>query len=148
MVGTGTDRDTTQYEGHVSQLAARTAYERAGVGPKDIDVAEVHDATAFGEIAQTEMLGLVNPGEGGPAAARGETTLGGRIPVNTSGGLESKGHPIGATGLGQLFELTEQLRGTAGPRQVEGAQIAIAENGGGFHRGEEAVASVIILGKS
>lgn len=148
VVGTGTDRDTTQYEGHVSQLAARTAYERAGVGPKDIDVAEVHDATAFGEIAQTEMLGLVNPGEGGPAAARGETTLGGRIPVNTSGGLESKGHPIGATGLGQLFELTEQLRGTAGPRQVEGAQIAIAENGGGFHRGEEAVASVIILGKS
>lgn len=147
VVNTGTDRDTTQYEGHVSQLAARTAYERAGIGPQDVDVAEVHDATAFGEIVQTELLGLVGPGDGGPAAARGETTLGGRIPVNSSGGLESKGHPIGATGLGQLFELTEQLRGTAGSRQVDGARIAIAENGGGFHRGEEAVASVIILGK-
>lgn len=147
VIGTGIDRDTTLYEGHVSQLAARTAYERAGVGPQDVDVAEVHDATAFGEVVQTELLGLVEPGDGGPAAARGETTLGGRIPVNTSGGLESKGHPIGATGLGQVFELTEQLRGTAGRRQVDGARIAIAENGGGFHRGEEAVASVIILGK-
>lgn len=146
VLGTGTDRDTTTFEGHISQQVARRAYDRAGVGPEDVDVAEVHDATAFAEVLQTEMLGLVPPGEGGPAAERGETTLGGRIPVNTSGGLESKGHPIGASGLGQLFELTDQLRGAAGSRQVPGARIALAENGGGFHRGEEAVTSIVILG--
>ncbi len=78
---------------------------------------------------------------------RGETHLGGRIPINPSGGLESKGHPIGATGLGQLFELTQQLRGRAGKRQVEGARIAVAENGGGFHGVEEAAAVVTILGR-
>jgi acetyl-CoA acetyltransferase len=138
VVGTGPD---------VTRQVAARAYERAGVGPDDVDVAEVHDATAFGEILQTELLGLVPVGEGGPAAWRGETTLGGRIPVNPSGGLESKGHPLAATGLGQVFELTEQLRGACGTRQVPGARIALAENGGGFHLGEEAVASVIILGR-
>jgi len=112
-----------------------------------VGVAEVHDATAFGEILQSELLGLVDPGDGGPAAVRGDTIIGGRIPINPSGGLESKGHPLAATGLGQVFELTEQLRGTAGSRQVEGARFAIAENGGGFHAGEEAAASVIILGR-
>lgn len=146
VVGTGTDRDTTTFDGHISQRVVARAYERAGVGPADVDVAEVHDATAFAEVLQTEMLGLVPPGQGGPAAERGDTTLGGRIPVNTSGGLESKGHPIGASGLGQIFELTDQLRGAAGPRQVPGARIALAENGGGFHRGEEAVTSIVILG--
>lgn len=146
VVGTGTDRDTKTFEGHISQRVAAQAYDRAAVGPEDVDVAEVHDATAFAEVVQTEMLGLVAPGDGGPAAERGETSLGGRIPVNPSGGLESKGHPIGATGLGQVFELTQQLRGTAGSRQVSGARVAVAENGGGFHRGEEAVASVIVLG--
>jgi acetyl-CoA acetyltransferase len=147
VLGTGTDRDTTTFDGHISQQVARRAYDRAGVGPEEVDVAEVHDATAFAELLQTEMLGLVPPGEGGPAAERGETTLGGRIPVNTSGGLESKGHPIGASGLGQIFELTEQLRGAARSRQVPGARIALAENGGGFHRGEEAVTSIVILGR-
>ena len=78
-------------------------------------------------------------------AERGDTTLGGRIPVNPSGGLESKGHPIGATGLGQVFELVTQLRGEAGPRQVEGARIAIAENGGGIYGIEESVTCVTIL---
>jgi acetyl-CoA acetyltransferase len=146
VIGTGTDRDTSSFDGHISRHVAARAYEKAGVGPDDVDVAEVHDATAFGEVLQTEMLGLVPPGEGGPAAARGETTLGGRIPVNPSGGLESKGHPLAASGLGQVFELTEQLRGEAGSRQVPGARIALAENGGGFHLGEEAVASVTILG--
>jgi acetyl-CoA acetyltransferase len=145
VIGTGTDRDIRTFEGHQSRLASARAYEQAGVGPVDVDVAEVHDATAFGEILQTEMLGLVPPGEGGPAALRGETALGGRIPVNPSGGLESKGHPLAASGLGQIFELTEQLRGTAGARQVDGAQIALAENGGGFHRGEEAVTCVTVL---
>ncbi|WP_433413185.1 thiolase family protein [Microtetraspora malaysiensis] len=148
VVGTGTDRDITIFDGHLSQRVCVQAYEAAGVGAGDVDVAEVHDATAFAEILQTEMLGLVPRGEGGPCAERGETSLGGRIPVNTSGGLESKGHPIGASGLGQIFELTEQLRGAAGNRQVENARIALAENGGGFHRGEEAVTSVVILGKA
>ncbi|TFI44839.1 thiolase family protein [Rhodococcus sp. 1R11] len=146
VIGTGTDRDTTTFDGHISQVVSAEAYERAGLAPSDIDVAEVHDATAFAEVLQTEMLGLVPPGEGGAAAERGDTTLGGRIPVNTSGGLESKGHPIGASGLGQIFELTEQLRGESGSRQVPGARVALAENGGGFHRGEEAVTSIIILG--
>jgi acetyl-CoA acyltransferase len=145
VVGTGTDRDITRFEDHISRLVSVEAYEKARVGPEDIDVAEVHDATAFGEILQTEMLGLVPAGDGGPAAERGDTTLGGRIPVNTSGGLESKGHPIAASGLGQIFELTQQLRGTAGGRQVEHARVALAENGGGFHRGEEAVAAITIL---
>lgn len=148
VIGTGTDRDTGSFDGHISQHVVARAYDKAGVGPEDVDVAEVHDATAFAEVLQTEMLGLVPRGEGGPAAARGETTLGGRIPVNPSGGLESKGHPIGASGLGQVFELTEQLRGAAGSRQVPGARIALAENGGGFHRGEEAVTSIVILGGS
>jgi acetyl-CoA acetyltransferase len=146
VVGSGNDHDVTSFDGHITRQVAARAYERAGVGPEDVDVAEVHDATAFGEVLQTELLGLVPLGEGGPAAWRGETTLGGLIPVNPSGGLESKGHPLGATGLAQVFELTEQLRGTAGSRQVPGARIALAENGGGFHLGEEAVASVIILG--
>lgn len=147
IIGSGSDRDISTFEGHLAAKAAARAYERAGVGPEDIDVAEVHDATAFGEVLQSELLGLVPPGEGGPAAARGETTIGGRIPINPSGGLESKGHPLAATGLGQVFELTEQLRGNAGSRQVEGARLAIAENGGGFHAGEEAAASVVILGR-
>lgn len=145
VIGTGTDHETRTFQGHLSRAISARAYEQAAIGPDEVDVAEVHDATAFGEILQTEMLGLVPPGEGGPAALRGETTLGGRIPVNPSGGLESKGHPLGASGLGQIFELTEQLRGTSGPRQADGVRIALAENGGGFHRGEEAVAAVTIL---
>ncbi|PXX68649.1 acetyl-CoA acetyltransferase [Nocardia tenerifensis] len=147
VIGTGSDRDTSTFDEHLTRAVSGRAYEQAGIGPDDVDVAEVHDATAFAEIMQTEMLGLVPLGEGGPAALRGETTCGGRIPVNPSGGLESKGHPIGASGLGQIFELTEQLRGTAGPRQIAHARIALAENGGGFHRGEEAVAAVTVLGK-
>lgn len=147
VIGSGSDRDISTFNGHLAAKAAARAYERAGIGPSDIDVAEVHDATAFGEILQSELLGLVDPGDGGPAAARGETALGGRTPINPSGGLESKGHPLAATGLGQVFELTEQLRGSAGARQVDGARFAIAENGGGFHAGEEAAASVIILGR-
>lgn len=108
----------------------------------------MHDATAFGELAISEHLGFVEPGGGGAAAEAGETTIGGRIPINTSGGLESKGHPLAATGLGQVFELVTQLRGEAGARQVDGARLALAENGGGFSpfgTGEEAVAVVTIL---
>ncbi|WP_109807161.1 thiolase family protein [Sphingosinithalassobacter portus] len=147
VVQTGSDRDKTDFTNHCTARAARRAYEKAGVGPADISVAEVHDATAMGEIIQIENLGLCALGEGGPASERGETTLGGRVPVNPSGGLESKGHPVGATGLAQIYELAAQLRGEAGPRQVEGARLAIAENGGGLQGIEEAVACVTILGK-
>ncbi len=108
----------------------------------------MHDATAVGELIQIENLGLFPFGEGGGAASeRGDTSIGGRVPVNPSGGLECKGHPIGATGLGQVYELVSQLRGECGPRQVEGARIAIAENGGGLIGIEEAVASILILGR-
>lgn len=147
VVQTGSDRDKTDFTNHCTARAARRAYEKAGVGPADISVAEVHDATAMGEIIQIENLGLCPLGDGGPASERGETTLGGRIPVNPSGGLESKGHPIGATGLAQIYELAAQLRNEAGPRQVEGARLAVAENGGGLQGIEEAVACVTILGK-
>ncbi|MEJ2410597.1 MAG: thiolase family protein [Novosphingobium sp.] len=147
VVQTGSDRDPTDFANHCTARAARRAYEKAGVGPADISVAEVHDATAMGEIIQIENLGLCALGEGGPASERGETTIGGRVPVNPSGGLESKGHPVGATGLAQVYELVAQLRNEAGPRQVDGARVAIAENGGGLQGIEEAVACVTILGK-
>ncbi|MDP3366401.1 MAG: thiolase family protein, partial [Pseudomonas sp.] len=121
--------------------------EKSGISPADIDVAEVHDATAMGEIIQAENLQLVPFGEAGAAAERGDFTIGGRIPINPSGGLESKGHPIGATGLGQVFELVSQLRGEAGKRQVAGARIAILEIGGGLYGIEEATAVVNIFAK-
>jgi len=110
-------------------------------------VAEVHDASAYAEIVQVENMGFCERGEGGALAERGETKLGGRIPVNTSGGLLSKGHPIGATGAIQIHELVTQLRGEAGKRQVEGARIAAAENGGGFFGIEEAATVVTVLGR-
>ncbi|MBT4905883.1 MAG: thiolase family protein [Rhodospirillaceae bacterium] len=144
---TGSDRDPQEFDRHVTHLAARDAYERAGLGPDDMDVAEVHDATAFAEIQQVENLGFCDFGAGGALTESGATSIGGRIPVNPSGGLESKGHPVGATGLAQVFELTTQLRGEAGGRQVSDAKFEIAENGGGFHGIEEAVACVTILGR-
>jgi acetyl-CoA acetyltransferase len=142
-----THRRIDEPEKSVGRLAALQAYEQAGLGPEDMDVAEVHDASAMGEIIQAENLGLVPLGQGGPAAERGEFTLGGRIPINTSGGLESKGHPLGATGIGQLYELVTQLRGEAGARQVPGARHAIQENGGGLQGVEEAALAIHILTK-
>lgn len=144
-VQTGSDREADDVSHHVSALAAHRAYASAGIDPADVDVAEVHDATAMGEIIQVENLGFCAYGDGGMLAEHGETRLGGRLPVNTSGGLESKGHPIGATGLGQIHELVMQLRGEAGSRQVRGARIAVAENGGGLLGIEEAVACVTVL---
>lgn len=144
----GSDRAPDEFERHVTRRAAVDAYEMAGLGPQDMDVAEVHDATAFAEIQQVENLGFCAFGEGGPLTESGATRLGGRIPVNPSGGLESKGHPVGATGLAQIHELVTQLRGEAGARQVDGARFAIAENGGGFHGIEEAIACVTILGRA
>ncbi|MET8184088.1 thiolase family protein [Streptomyces sp. NPDC005336] len=145
-VGTGVERPLDASDQHITRPLAGRAYEEAGVGPEDVDVAEVHDATAFSEIQLTEMLGLFEPGAGAEAAEVGVTALGGRLPVNPSGGLESKGHPLGATGLAQVYELVRQLRGQGGARQVPRARIAIAENGGGFYAGEEAVAAIMVLG--
>jgi acetyl-CoA acetyltransferase len=145
---TGSDRDPDDWGAHITRRAALQAYEVAGIGPEEISVAEVHDASAIGEIVQTENLGFCKLGEGGALAESGATRLGGRIPVNPSGGLESKGHPIGATGLAQLYELTVQLRNEAGKRQVPGARFAVAENGGGLFGIEEACACVTILGRT
>ncbi|MCB1744798.1 MAG: thiolase family protein [Gammaproteobacteria bacterium] len=148
VMGTGVNRSPEELDKHITRRAALRAYEQAGIGPADVDVAEVHDATAMGEVTQTENLGFCEFGEGGRLAERGETRIGGRIPVNPSGGLESKGHPIGATGLGQIFELATQLRGESGERQVEGARLAIAENGGGILGIEEATCCITILGRN
>jgi acetyl-CoA acetyltransferase len=145
VVQTGSNRGLDEPEKIIAHLAAKKAYAQAGIDPADVDVAEVHDASAIGEILNAESLMLVPFGEGGPAAERGDFTVGGRMPINPSGGLESKGHPIGATGLGQIHELVTQLRGEAGKRQVEGARIAIQENGGGLFGIEEAVVAVNIL---
>lgn len=141
----GSDRAPDEFDRHIGRVAAFQAYEAAGVGPEDIDVAEVHDATAYAEIQQIENLGFCGIGEGGPLTWSGATSLGGRIPVNVSGGLISKGHPVGATGVAQLCELVGQLRGHAGLRQVKGARCAIAENGGGFLHVEEAATVCTIL---
>jgi len=147
VLQTGSDRAADDLQNHLVRKAAERLYAQAGVAPQDVGVAEVHDATAIGEVLQSELLGLVPEGQGGLAAERGETALGGRIPINPSGGLESKGHPIGATGLGQVFALVAQLRGEAGSRQVPGARIALAENGGGLAGVEEAVACLTLLGR-
>jgi acetyl-CoA acetyltransferase len=129
----------------LSRYAAKKAYSMASIGPERIDVAEVHDATAFGEIYQAEMLGFCERGAGGRFIASGATTLGGKLPINTSGGLISKGHPVGATGLSMIYELTSQLRAEAGERQVPHARLALAENGGGAMGFDEAVCVVSIL---
>jgi acetyl-CoA C-acetyltransferase len=112
-------------------LAAARAYEMAGVGPGDVNVAEVHDCFSIAEVCCLEALGLAPVGRGRYCAREGETALGGRIPVNTSGGLKSKGHPVGATGVAQAVELFEQLTGTCGERQVPGAELGLAQNMGG-----------------
>ncbi len=145
VLGSGSDRSIDEEDRDIGARLSRQAYEIAGVGPADIDVAEVHDATAFGELHQTEALGFCPAGEGGPFAESGATRLGGKLPINTSGGLESRGHPVGASGLGQVFELVTQLRHEAGERQVEGCRLALAENGGGNMGFEEAAMCMHIL---
>jgi acetyl-CoA acetyltransferase len=134
-------------ENDISQRASAQAYEIASVGPEDIHVMEVHDATAFGEIHQVEALGFCPEGEGGAFAESGATALDGKIPVNPSGGLISRGHPIGASGLAQAHELVTQLRGEAGKRQVKNPRIAMAENGGGTIGNGEAAMTIHILEK-
>jgi acetyl-CoA acetyltransferase len=148
VMRSGTARAYDDYENGCMRLCARQAFEQAGIAPGEIDVCEVHDATPIGELLAFESLGLREPGVSGIFAERGETTLGGSIPINPSGGLESKGHPIGATGLGQIFELVQQLRGECGPRQVEGARFALQSNGGGLWRVEEATDHIGIFGRA
>ena len=138
----GTDRRHGE-AGAVERAAAR-AFEQAGLGPEDLDVLELHDAAAPAELMTYEELGLCEPGEGPALLRSGETRLGGKRVVNPSGGLLSKGHPIGATGCAQLVELADQLRGRCGERQVERARVALAENGGGF-LGRDAAAMVVTI---
>lgn len=139
------DRAPEDLTNHIGRRAALAAYAQASVAPEDVDVVEVHDATSYAELQQIENLGLAEPGTVGARVRDGDFALGGRTPVNPSGGLVAKGHPVGATGLAQLYELTTQLRGEAGPRQVDKARIAVAENGGGFLGVEEAATVVAVL---
>lgn len=145
VLGSGRDRGIDDED--IGERLSKQAYEIAGVGPQDISLAELHDATSYGELHQTEAMGFCPHGQGGPWAESGATRLGGKQPVNTSGGLECRGHPIGASGLAQIYELGLQLRGEAGKRQVENARIGLAENGGGNIGVEEASMCIHILEK-
>ena len=145
ILGSGADRDINAPD--IGERLSKKAYNAAGIGPEEIDFAELHDATSWGELHQTESMGFCPMGEGGPFAESGATKLGGKMPINTSGGLECKGHPIGASGLSQIHELVLQLRGDAGNRQVDGARIGLAENGGGNIGVEEAAMGIHILEK-
>jgi acetyl-CoA acetyltransferase len=131
----------------LEQRAIEAAYAEAGVGADDLDVIELHDAASPTELIITEELGLCAPGDGPKLLHSGATRLGGRVPVNTSGGLVSRGHPVGATGAAQLVELVTQLRGRAGDRQVDDARIALAENAGGYSHPEAATCVVTVLSK-
>ncbi len=145
VLGSGMHRDIEGPD--IGERLSSQAYDMAGLGPKDIHLAELHDATSYGELHQTEAMGFCKLGEGGIFAESGATTLGGRLPINTSGGLECRGHPIGASGLAQIHEIVTQLRGEAGKRQVEGARIGLTENGGGNLGVEEASMTIHILEK-
>lgn len=145
VVASGAAEDIRRGRDVVAETAGR-AYTIAGVGPEDVDVAEVHDAAAPAELIVSEQLGLAAAGDGAPLLRAGHTAIGGRIPINPSGGLLARGHAIGATGAAQLVELVDQLRGRCGQRQVEGARIAIAENAGGMVGGGPAACAITILG--
>lgn len=137
--------DTRSNEDGTAARSSSQALEMAGISIKDIDVMEVHDASAPAELLLYEDLGLCKPGEGGRLIDEGVTEIGGRLPVNTSGGLLAKGHPVGATGIAQAFEIWLQLRGLAGERQVSGAKTGLTHNGGGMVRGEAAATTVHIF---
>ncbi|HJP52922.1 MAG TPA: thiolase family protein [Pseudomonadales bacterium] len=131
-------------ESNLTKLARR-AYDQAGVGPEDIDLAEVHDATSMGEISSSENLMLCDIGDGGAFGEAGHSKLGGKLPINVSGGLECQGHPIGATGIRQVVELFWHLSDRAGDRQVAGAKVGLAQNAGGTTSAGEGALSVTIL---
>jgi acetyl-CoA acetyltransferase len=133
-------KDFTVMQSRVA--SSNQAYKMAGIGPRDIDVVELHDCFTIAEIVASECLGFFDYGAGGRAAERGETNIGGRISINPSGGLKAKGHPIGATGCAQIYEIVKQLRGECGPRQVEGARVGMTDTLGG----DAGVVVNIILG--
>ncbi len=137
--------DRTPGEDDVARLCAAEAYEEAGIGPEDLSLVECHDASAPAELIAYEALGLCSTGEGGRLVDTGDTAIGGLIPVNTSGGLLRKGHPVGATGIAQIVELTEQIQGRSGDRQVEGATVGLAHNGGGTIGTDAAAMCVTIV---
>ncbi|MGE8611656.1 MAG: thiolase family protein [Achromobacter veterisilvae] len=142
----GSQRTAEQVDRHLTRVAAGRAYEAAGVGPQDISLAELHDASAIAEILHSENCGFCDYGDGGALVESGATRLGGRLPLNVSGGLLSKGHPIGATGAIQVHEIVTQLRGEADQRQVPGnPRLGMTENGGGFYGLEEAACVVGIF---
>jgi acetyl-CoA acetyltransferase len=141
------DNSDFDAESHHVRRTAKQAYEVAGLTPDDIDVAEVHDATIIGEIMQIENVGFCPIGEGGRFTESGATTLGGKIPVNPSGGMVSRGHPVSASGLGMVAELVTQLRGEAGARQVNDAKYALCENSGGMIHYKDAAVTITILAK-
>jgi acetyl-CoA acetyltransferase len=143
VLGSGYDRQPGEPD--VTRMVVQKAYEMAGVGPEDLNVVECHDASAPAELILYEDIGLCGPGEGGKLIDAKATYVDGPIPVNTSGGLISKGHPIGATGVAQIYEIFTQLRGEAGERQVKNPKVGMTENGGGMVKGDPAALSVHIL---
>ena len=122
-------RDMTRMVARESSI--KNAYDEAGIGPQDVDVCELHDCFTIAEVVASEALGFFEFGQGSKAVDRGDTSLTGKIPINPSGGLKAKGHPIGATGAAQAYEIVKQLRGECGPRQVEGAKIGVIDTLGG-----------------
>lgn len=127
--GLSTQRDYTRLIARES--SAKQAYQMAELTPQDIDICELHDCFTIAEIVATEGLGFFDFGNGGAAVERGDTQIGGKVVINPSGGLKSKGHPVGATGIAQIYEIVNQLRGMCGPRQVEGAKIGMTDTMGG-----------------
>lgn len=135
-------------QGNATRRASVNAFTMSGIEPRDISLAEVHDPTAPQELLDIEELGLVPPGGGVALVERNATSLGGALPINVSGGLIARGHPVGATGVAQIAELAEQLRGRAGKRQVEGAKLGLAQMAGGLLGRDSAIATVHILARS
>jgi acetyl-CoA acetyltransferase len=141
---TGSDDDMTSAE--ITVRTGKMAYEQAGVGPKDLSLMEVHDAFTISELLYYEALGLCERGGAGALLESGATTIGGRIPVNPSGGLIARGHPPGATGVAQIVEVCEQLQGRSGKRQVQGARLGLTQvTGGGISGVDHAACSIHIL---
>jgi acetyl-CoA acetyltransferase len=145
VVVSGNRHDSSDPTAGSAGRASRAAYEQAGLGPQNLDCVELHDASAPAELIAYEQIGLAPPGGGPELLASGRTRLDGNLPVNTSGGLLSKGHPIGATGVAQICEASWQLRGEAGARQVAGARVAMTQNGGGWLEEDSAAMSVHVL---
>lgn len=146
VLGTGgyeSPQDLARWE--TDYRVCAQAYEKAGLGPQDLDLAECHDAFSISEILHYEALGLCPPGEGGRFVEEGHASLGGRVPVNPSGGLLSRGHPVGATGVAQIIEIVGQLRGRAGPRQIAGAKVGLAHCMGGDKAGDTKSCTAAIL---